>query len=222
MLFRICQGGNIGIRMTAGAGLTVENTFIANLSGTGISVTTAASVRVTDTTIRGNGGAGVDLRNGARATITRATISGNANVGVFVQGAVASSFTTADIANSTINGNLRGVMAYSTNATASVRVSVQGSQVVQNNDFGVIAESIAAGPVTLAASNNIITSSIWGVGAYSLGSKVWVSGNTISGNNVGLINANAGGILESAGNNAMRNNIVDTSGTGAITFIATK
>ncbi len=216
------MGGTGGINMTAGAGLTVESCLLANLPGTGILVNAGASVHVTDTTIRGNGGAGVDIRNGARATVTRSTISGNANVGVMTQGTVASTATTADIADSTINTNLRGVMAYSSNATASVRVSVRESQVVQNNDFGVIAESTAGAPVTLSASNNIITNSIWGVGAYSAGSKVWVSGNTISGNNVGLINANAGGILESAGNNAMRNNVVDTSGSGAVTVIATK
>ncbi len=213
-------GGTGGISMTAGASLTVENCLLANLPGTGILVNAGASVHVTDTTIRGSGGAGVDIRNGAHVTVTRATISGNANIGVVAQGTVASTVTTADIADSTINTNLRGVMGYSTNATASVGVSVRESQVVQNNDFGVIAESTAGAPVTLSASNNIITSSVWGVGSYSAGSKVWVSGNTISGTNVGLVGASAGGILESAGNNAMRNNAFDTD--GSVTVIATK
>jgi parallel beta-helix repeat protein len=40
---------------------------------------------------------------------------------------------------------------------------------------------------------------------------MWASGNTVSDNGFGLYNN--GGLLESAGNNAVRNNTVDKSGT---------
>ena len=213
------MGGTGGINMTAGTRLTVENSLIANLPGDAITVNAAASVRVTDTTIRGNGG-GITVSNGANATVTRATITGNTNVGVIARGDLAGTNTAADIADSTIDGNIRGVMAYSNNATANVKVSVRSSRIVQNNDFGVVAESMFGAPVVLTVSDNIISNTIWGVGSYRAGSKVWVAGNTISGNNVGLINSYVAGILESAGDNAMRNNIMDTSGAGAITVVS--
>jgi hypothetical protein len=103
-----------------------------------------------------------------------------------------------------------------------VKVSVRSSRIVQNNDFGVVAESMAGAPVSLTVSDNIISGSIWGVGSYRPGSKVWVAGNTISGTNAGLINNYIGGILETAGNNAMRNNINDVSpsGAGPVTLVS--
>ncbi len=213
------MGATGGINMTAGTRLTVENSLIAGLPGDAINVNAAASVRVTDTTIRGNGG-GISVLNGASATVTRATITGNASVGVIAWGDLAGTNTAADIADSTIDANLRGVMAYSNNASANVKVSVRGSRIVQNNDFGVVAESMLGAPVVLTASDNIISNTIWGVGSYRPGSKVWVAGNTISGNNVGLINAFVGGVLESAGDNAMRNNVLDTSGSGPVTVVS--
>ena len=74
--------------------------------------------------------------------------------------------------------------------------------------------------VTLSVSNNMISNNYAnGIAATGLGSKVWASGNTISGNNYGLVNS--GGLFESAGNNAVRNNISgDTFGT--ISVIATR
>jgi hypothetical protein len=189
-------GGVFGINMSSGASLVVDNCLVANLPNNGINVTAPAKVRIIGSTIR---------RSGA--------------TGVWVQGA-ASSTTTADIAESTIDGNaLQGVVAISSNATAVVKASVRDSRIVQTNGIGVIAESDAGASVTLSVSNNIVSNNA-GVGIESVGAggKVWASGNTVSGNSTGLFNT-GGAIFESAGNNSVRNNGADTSGT--ISTVAT-
>ena len=212
-------GGTNGINMTNGASLTIENCLIANLPGHAIFVAAGASVHVTDTTIRDNVGAGLYLSGAARATVTRATISGSSTYyGVLAYGIAGGSTVTADIADSTIDKNGTGVIAWSQNATAVVKVSVRDSRVGQNVGLGVSARSDNAAAVTLSASNNMISNNGEGIRAISPGSKVWASGNTVSDNITGLVNSS--GLLESAGDNAVRNNGVDTTGT--ITVIATK
>jgi hypothetical protein len=215
------MGGTNGINMTAGALLTVDNCLIANLPAIGIVVNTAAIVRITDTTIRDNGSHGVYLLGAARATATRATISGNVDTGIYVFGSLPGTTTTTDIADSTFDGNLaNGVVAYSLYATAAVNVSVRDSRSVRSNGYGMVSQSDAGGSVTLSLSNNIISNNGVGVLATQAGSKVWASGNTVSGNSsFGF--ANTGGLFETAGNNAVRNNSGGDTG-GTIVAIATK
>jgi hypothetical protein len=207
-------GGTSGIFMTNGAGLTVENCLVANMPAMGIDVSTAASVRVTDTTIRDNGNHGLLLQSGARATVTRATLSGNGNDGIRLQGNMAGTTTTADIADSTMDGNSWGVRAVSADATAVVKVSVDGSRIVRNATEGLVAQSNLGASVTLAGSNNIVSNNGTGFSAFNAGSKVWASGNTVSGNGTGLLNS--GGLFETAGSNAVRNNGIDKSGSIAV------
>ena len=211
-------GGTNGINMTNGASLTVEGCLIANLPGTGIFVSGATSVQVTGTTIRGNNGYGLWLQDGASATITQATISRNINEGVLVGGGTASTTTTADIADSTMAANYSGVVAYSVIATAVVKVSIRDSRLVRNALWGTDAYSTAGAAVTLSLSNNIVSNNAYGIGSLSAGGKVVASGNTVTDNSIsGLYNS--GGLLESAGNNTVRNNGTNTSGT--ITTVGT-
>ncbi len=208
-------GGANGINMTNGAALTVEGCLFSNLPGTGIIVSTAAEARVTDTTIRDNVGGGLALQNGASATVSRATISGNGGsggAGVYADGSVAGTATSADIADSTIDGGFNGVFAYSTNATAVVRVSVRDSRVYRNTGDGVGARSDAGASVIVSASNNMISKNGIGIRSLYAGSSVLAVGNTISDNAYGF--RNTSGLLKSAGNNAVSNNTVaDSSGT---------
>ena len=203
-------GGTNGINMTAGASLTVENCLIANLPLKGIVVTGPTNVLVTDTTIRGNGSDGILLENGARGTVTRARISRNGDTGVYAQGTSAST-TTIDIADSTLSSNSNGVYAFSINAGAVLKVSIRDSQVVANPNYGVVVDSTASAAVTISVSNNIISNNNIGIAALSAGTRVVASGNTISNNGVGL--SNATGLLESAVDNAIRNNNFQTLGT---------
>jgi hypothetical protein len=212
-------GGFNGISMTDGASLTVEGCLLANLPGTGIFVTGAASVHISDTTIRGNAGSGLYFTNGASATVTRAIVSANGVFGIGVLGD-GSSTTMADIADSTLAGNSQGIVVGANTATSTTKVSVRDSRSVKNTANGITAQSIAGGPITLSASNNVVSNN----GGYGIlssfpAAKVWASGNTVSGNLFGLVND--GATFETAGDNAVRNNVTaDTSGT--ITVITTK
>jgi len=209
--------GTNGIFMQSGTSLTVENCLIANLPGIGIYVGTTASLRVTDSTIRDNGEQGLALLNGTRATVARATISGNGLTGIFVSADVAGVTTTADIVNSTIDANADGITASSVSASGGVKVSVRDSM-ISRSATGVFAGSGLGASVTLSASNNVISNhSGVGMAVAGTGSRIWVSGNTVSDNATGL-NQAPGGLFESAGNNAVRNNGTDKSGT--ITVVA--
>ena len=203
-------GGTNGIVMTAGIGLTVENCLIANLPGTGIVVVGPTNVLVTDATIRGNTTYGLYAQNGARATVARSTFSNNAQAGVFLRSDNTST-TTADIGDSTMSANGFGVLGQSDIAGAVVKISVNNSRTVQNASAGVQISSVAGGPVTASVSNNIISNNFIGIRTFASGSKVLASGNTVSDNGTGLKNDAA--VIESTGDNAVRNNTTQTSGT---------
>jgi hypothetical protein len=207
--------GLYGISMTAGAALTVDDCLIANHSQSGIAVTTAAVVRVTDSTIRDNGYHGLWVENGARASVTRAIVSGNGQSGVYVSGTAAATLTTADIADSTLEQGLFGLTAWSQNATAQVKASVRASRIVRNTNFNILAQ----GGAFVAASDNLLANAATGIGVFDAGSRVWASGNTVSHHtDYGIYNSLA--LLESAGDNAVRNNATNAFGT--ITAVATR
>jgi hypothetical protein len=209
---------NDGINMTAGNSLTVENCVISNLNGDGIFVSGGINVNITDSIIRRNRG-GINFQNGVKGTITRAVVSGGSFIGIRVLGTVASTITTADISGSTVDGNFNGVVAESDNATALVKVSVRDSSALRNVGYGLSAQSNAGATVSLSASNNMVSNNGTGIEAFIVGARVWASGNTVSNNRDWGLQQSSGGLFESAGNNAVRNNGVNTSG---ITVIATR
>ena len=212
------QGGNRGIEITADNSLTVENCVISNLTGNGILVNGVIDVNITDSIIRRNGARGINLQNGVTATITRAVVSANGSDGIRVEGNTASTTTTADIADSTMDGNVNGVLALSSNATALVKVSVRDSRAVRNANYGVAAESTAGAAASLSASNNVVSNNGSGIGLINAGATVIASGNTVT-NNVtrGFINSSA--VFKSAGNNTVENN---GPNSGVITVVATQ
>lgn len=199
------QGGDHGVFMIAGNKLTVENCVISNLGQTGIFVRDSAVVRVLDTIIRDNGRNGVELQDVERGTITRATISGNSSVGIAINGERTGGLTTADVADSTLSGNSEGVRANSISG-AVVKVSVRDSRAVRNSQHGLVALD-----ANLTASNNIISNNGGnGIVSFRALTKVWASGNTVSGNDFGFASF-SGSVFQSAGDNAVRNNRNDFS-----------
>jgi hypothetical protein len=208
-------GGVDGIHMLAGSALTVENCVIGNMPNSSIYVNAPAIVRIMDTTIRGNGDLGVFLRGGSRTTVARSTIGDNGNQGFELWG-TAGTTTTADIVDSVVDRNGYGVVAYSTDASAVVKISVRNSQLVGNSNFGAFAESDAGALATLSVSNSIVSNNGAGIAIFGAGARAWASGNTVSDNATsGLLNS--AGLFETAGNNAVRNNAPNK--TGAITAI---
>jgi len=210
-------GGTEGVLMTNGSSLTVEQTLLSGLTGVAILVNAPATVKIADTTIRG-GLDGVRLQNGARATITRSVIgTAGTSYAVHVWGTAAGTLTTASIADSTLESGWVGAFAYSENATATVRLEVRGCQ-VDRNAYGLYAMSSLGGTATLAASGNLVAStSGHALAADGAGAKAWAAGNMVADNGTGLAALN-GGVFESAGDNAVRNNGTNKSGT--ITVVA--
>ncbi|MBX3674528.1 MAG: right-handed parallel beta-helix repeat-containing protein [Burkholderiales bacterium] len=204
-------GGTYGVHMTAGNSLTVEQCLLAGLPEDGIRVVGGSAVKVVETTIRVSGD-GIALYDGARGTVTRAVINASGHTGVHAIGSAAGTTTTVSIADSTLEGNLQGAMAWSMNATATVKLALSGSQLDRNGE-GVGAVSQNDGPASAVVSGNVVThSGTYAVFSYNPAARVWASGNTIAANNYGISSLN-GGVFESAGNNAVRNNATDQFGT---------
>ncbi len=204
-------GGTYGVHMTAGNSLTVEQCLLSGLSSDGIRVVGAGVLKVVDTAIRVSGD-GIALYDGARGTVTRAVISASGHAGVHAIGSAAGTTTTVSIADSTLEGNLLGAVAWSMNATATVKLALSGSQLDRNGE-GVGAVSQNDGPASAVVSGNVVThSGTYAVFSYNPAARVWASGNTIAANNYGISSLN-GGVFESAGNNAVRNNATDQFGT---------
>jgi Right handed beta helix region len=189
------QGGDTGIKMTAGSKLTVDNCVISNMTGYGVFVNTPAIVRITDTTIRDTvgpaltAGIGIAVQNGAKAVITRAIVSGSSGTGLFVLGNAPNVITTADIASSTFDGNFNGVYAYTSGPNGYSKVSVRDSVAVQNLNWGFLAQNLGGAYARLFASNNNLQNNGNGIGGINLtsltrGVEVDAVGNTISNDNL--------------------------------------
>ena len=90
------------------------------------------------------------------------------------------------------------------------------------NRVGIAADSgVSFIVVSVTASNNILShNSADGILVFGSGARLWATGNTATLNAVYGLN-NLGGLFETAGNNAVRNNGVGDT-FGAITSVGTK
>ena len=202
-------GGTMGVNMSAGGSLTVEGSFLSGLPGECIRVEGAIVVKVADTTIR-CGGDGISLLNGPDATVVRSVISAAGGAAVHVAATASDVTTAASVSSSTLEGSEVGGYVFTQYSSATAMLAVRDSQVNRNN-FGLWSYT-EGGTATIVASGNLVTrSSIAGIASWGGGAKAWATGNTVTGNNVGLF-ATGGSLFESAGNNAVRNNGTDQSG----------
>lgn len=207
-----------GVVVVNGAAqLTVEGCSISNLPGHGILVIGSTRVNITESVIRDNGDVGVWLIRGVRGVVTRSTISGNASAGIWAIGDTGGILTTLDVAASTLSGNNNGVAASAEVSGSIVRVSVRGSRLLNNAYAGATGIAGTNAVMTLTASDNLVSNNVVGIEARFAGSKAFATGNTLSGNGTALRNESS--LFESAGNNASRNNTLDSSGT--ITVVPT-
>ena len=187
-------GGSNGVLMSNGAKLSIENCVISNFLGTGVLVTTPAVVRIVDTIIR-DGNTGAHFEGGATAVISNSKVSGFPNRGVEAWGTPASTVTTVGINDSVLSGNYVAVDSYGVLASASARISIDRTALL-NNWYGAASENGGTGPALLSISNSLVTGNT-SIGIYSLGGVT---------------------VLESLGNNHVRQNNVNTAGT--ITAVA--
>ena len=184
-------GASFGVNMTNGSSLSVENCVISNF-GTGIAVMdTSARVRIIDTLIRGNG-IGILLQNGPIATIAGVRSIANSVHGIQVQGTTATT-TLATIHDSVLSDNsLGGIYTRSLDAGAAVRVAV--TRTVASYNSAGIAVDASTGLMSLVLNGNTVTQNLAGV-PY-----------------VGVF-AGPGSAVETTGNNTVRQNGTDVTGT---------
>ena len=177
-------GGVNGVSMTNGASLTIENCVISNFSSSGVVVNAPAAVRVSGSTVRGNFD-GVLVRGGALLDVSRSSFKGNSHMGVLVQGDVPAVITGGTVSDSTATGNGSGFVSLSTGGIANL--SIRRSTASYNTTAGVLAQ-VGGGTAVLDVARSVVT-----------------------GNGIGL--SNVGATLESQGNNMVRQNTTNTSGT---------
>jgi hypothetical protein len=189
-------GGDNGVSMTNGAKLSIEDCVISNFSignGRGVSISAPAAVRIIDSLVR-DGSTGVYLTNGATVSVSGSKIVGNNNVGVWVDGFPGGTTSTASISDSILTHNNVGVQAAAFATIPAVAKASVTRSTLSNNGRGISVNG-SNGTTVLTLSNSMVT------------------GNT----NTGLQQSNSG-VLESLGNNTVRQNAADTSGT--ITAVA--
>lgn len=204
-----------GITVSNGARVILEDCVVANIAGSAIVVNEGSSIVVNRSIVRDNLWVGVYILNGASGTVSHSHLIGNGTAGATAYGGKASRTSTLQIVDSTVDGNQEGVRAVATVQDATVLVGVRSSRIANNQVHGILAQADAGGGTTLAAAGNIVVDNgFHGIAAYSPGTRVWASRNVVSGNQGGLYNAQA--TFESAGDNAVRNNVVDVSGVVAI------
>jgi hypothetical protein len=131
--------------MLAGSALTVENCVIGNMPNSSIYVNAPAIVRIMDTTIRATATWACSFA-AARAPPSRGARSeDNGNQGFELWG-TAGTTTTADIVDSVVDRNGYGVVAYSTDASAVVKISVRNSQLAGNSNHWRASRNPMPGP----------------------------------------------------------------------------
>ena len=178
-------GAANGVSMTNGASLTIENCVISNFLNAGVIVNAPVAVRVSGSTVRGNAD-GIFVQGGALLDVSRSSFKGNSNRGVLVRGDVPAVITGATVSESTATGNGSGFVSSST-GTGIARLAVRRSTASYNTTAGLLAQ-VSGGTATLTLARSIVT-----------------------GNGTGL--SNSGATLESQGNNMVRQNTTNTSGT---------
>jgi hypothetical protein len=196
-----------GVRMTNGAQLALENVHVLDfVSGRGVWVSTPAKVSVLDSVFR-NYVVGLMVAEGAQAIVSGSTFELGSYAAINVSTTVSQVASLAAISRSVISKSSAGVLAEVTVSTASARAYVHDSVLEYNNDAGVAA--FVGSALTNAAADIVLGSSMVAtsnscVRASGTGARAWVSGSTINNCTNGL-NATSGGLIESAGNNMVRN-----------------
>ncbi len=188
------QGGAVGVLMTAGNKLSIENCVISNFFVNnsdrqyGVFVESAATVRMVDTLVRDND-IGIQLQAGATADISGSTFLGNSGVGIVMLNSTAGTTTAAAVSNTVVAGSGIGIYALADTNTAVAKIEMNRT-IVSNSAIGVTVES-AVGAASVSMRKSMVT------------------GSSIH----GLANLFSNGTLTSYGNNTLSNNSNNVAGT---------
>ena len=192
------QGGDVGVLMSAGAKLSIENCVISNFlvfNGQfqyGILVTTPAKVRIVNTLARDND-VGIQLEAGATADISESKFLGSYTAGIVAQNSIAGTTTVAAISNTVVSAGGVGIYAIADTASAAAKVDIIRS-IVSNTATGISAES-AVGRASVSIRKSMVTrSSTYGLSQKYNATLTSFGNNTLTNNST----ANVAGTLTTA------------------------
>jgi len=207
-------GGTNGITFTgattvSNTTLYIENCAISGFGFNGVNFARNGVLFVSDTTVRQSSNAGIYVNGNtglpSHAMINHALLEANNTAGILVDNAIVT------IRDSVAAGSVQGEGFW---ARASINgttadLSADNCAATNNGDTGFAAGG-GGGSARLAVSNSVASSNVSGI--YSaINGIVRASHNSVMLNGTGLVQAS--GVFESAGNNAVRGNSANTSGT---------
>jgi hypothetical protein len=187
-------GATNGVSMTSGASLAVENCVVSNFSSNGVVVDGPAKVRIVDSLVRDNNH-GVRLQGGASGDVATSKVLANISFGIVAEGVLAGSTTTLVVTDTLVAGNQFGILSRALGpVTAHTRVSVIRS---------TISNSVLSAIVSVSGGANALLT---------------LSESLVTMNDFGLVQSGGPAVLESLGNNTVRTNGTQVSGT--VTVVA--
>jgi hypothetical protein len=208
---------NNGIEIYGGSALLLERCTISGL-GFGVYLGGAVQATVRDSRFADNS-YGVYATAAASARITGSRFTGHTGTAIQGSGVSAGQISIA-VARSVVSANRVGISAIAQNSGTNVRLVITDTLLESNDQLAVEVFSgigaIADGAVSRSRFTRNAQQSISSSGP---GSRVVVSGNTITLTNTGLFQFN-NAVMEVLGNNTLRGNTFDTAGT--MTPVATQ
>jgi hypothetical protein len=179
--------GTDGLRMTAEASLTVEDSVVAGIPEYGLFILARATVRVTRVVFRDNY-RGLYVNSGTIADVSYSSFSGH-DAALIADGPDSGIPTQVSLTDTVFTENYEGAMASTLYSTAVARMFVTRCT-FSHNSYGLFSEAVNGGTTTVSVSRSMI------------------AGNTVN----GLIQSGTG-VLKSLGNNHLVDNAGDVSGT---------
>jgi hypothetical protein len=179
-------GGSLGVTLTEGNSLTLENCVIANLGSAGLYVTAAARVRIVNSVMRGNGNSGAFIAGNATADVVSSQFMGNGSYGLYVTTSPGGT-TNVSVSDSVASGNDTGFFLWANSGGA--RMALVRSTAA-NNSFAGFSSQGDSGQVAVMT----------------------VGSSMATGNHIGFSNLGSS-TFESLGNNIVRQNTNTIAGT---------
>ncbi len=204
-------GSGSGINMTAGNSLVVQNCVVTNFSsGSGVYVAGATRVRLLDSLLQRNS-VGAYFSNGPSVLVSNSRFTDNSSLGLCAAASGAGVTTKVEVSRSEASGN--GTAGYYVEGLSNGRseLSLKDS-VAGGNNYGVYSQSSTSVALASVTGSLVSGNASYGLRAKGIGAELVTSGNTITHNAIGLYQE-ASAVLESAGDNLVRDNTTATSGT---------
>lgn len=198
-----------GIEFAAGAALTVDGCTIADQEAAGIEVGAGAELLVKDTFLRDNR-IGIQTTGSVKGQVLRTTIVRATDWGIHVYAYGPEVAAVLVLADSVVERSAyHGLVADAANG-GSIRVSASGNRFTRAANTAVAVQTNSSGgaAATMTLTNSLVSDSSTGAGAFGIGSRLIVGGNTITNNASGLY-VGLNGTIESLGNNLVRGNQSD-------------